>query len=178
MTVFVWDWMTPWERVCVRDSVRVYVCSCLYLCMFETEGVNTHRNVVRGSLGRLLPMHHAGPMKVLDCHDELLHVFLRLALFQTLLLIDVVHEVAAGAQLHHQVVAVLRLQDVQQLGDVGVANHLLDLALAAQVLGYIGVLLGFSLVDHFYCHLRIHKICYYLIYLATPNDHYQGKTLH
>lgn len=101
-----------------------------------------------------LPVHHTRPVQVLNSQHQLPDVLLRLPLVQALLVVDAVHEVAAGTQLHHQVVAVLRLQDVQQLRDVGVADHLLDVALPPQVLGHVRVLLGLPLVYHLDCHLE------------------------
>ena len=55
------------------------------------------------------PVDHPGPMQVLHCGDELPDVSAGFRLLQPLLLIDFVHQVAPGAQLHDQVVAVLRL---------------------------------------------------------------------
>lgn len=101
-----------------------------------------------------LPVNHARPVQVLDSQHQLPDVLLGLPLVQALLVVDAVHQVAAGAQLHHQVVAVLRLQDVEQLRDVGVADHLLDVALAPQVLGHIRVLLRLPLVNHLHRHLE------------------------
>lgn len=98
-------------------------------------------------------MYHPGSVQVLHGQHQLPDVFLSLSLIQVFLVVDAVHEVSAGTQLHYQVIAVLRLQDVQQLCDVGMADHLLDLALPPQILGDIGVLLGLSLVDHLHCHL-------------------------
>lgn len=99
------------------------------------------------------PVNYSRPMQVLHRHDQLAYVFLRVPLFQSFLLVDVVHEVSAGAELHHEVVAVLRLQDVQKLGDVRVADHLLDLTFTPQVLGDVRVLFGLPLVDYFHRHL-------------------------
>lgn len=96
-------------------------------------------------------------MQVLHGQHQLPDVFLCLPLVEAFLVVDAVHEVAARAQLHHQVVAVLRLQDVQQLCDVGMADHLLDVALPPQVLGHIGVFLGLPLVDHLHRHLERSK---------------------
>lgn len=48
-------------------------------------------------------------MQVLHRRDELPDVSAGLPLLQALLLIDLVHEVPPGAQLHDQVVAVFRL---------------------------------------------------------------------
>lgn len=101
-----------------------------------------------------LPVDHTRPVQVLNCQHQLSDVFLSLPLIQALLVVDAVHEVSTGTQLHHQVIAVLCLQNVQQLRDVGVADHLLDVALPPQVLGHIRVLLGLPLVDHLHRHLE------------------------
>lgn len=101
-----------------------------------------------------LPVHHARSVQVFHSQHQLPDVFLGLPLIQALLVIDAVHEVPTGAQLHHEVVAVLRLQDVQELSDVGVADHLLDVTLPPQVLGHIRILLGLPLVNHLYRHLE------------------------
>lgn len=101
-----------------------------------------------------LPVHDSCPVEVLHCQDELPDVFAGFVFLQPLLLIDLVHQVAPRAQLHDQVVAVLSFQDIQQLGNIGVADHLLDLPFPPQVLGDIGVLLCPFLVNYFYCHLR------------------------
>lgn len=102
-------------------------------------------------------MHHTRPVQVLNGQHQLPDVFLGLPLIQAFLIVDAVHEVATGTQLHHQVVAVLRLQDVEQLRDVGVADHLLDVALPPQVLGHIRILLGLPLVDNLHRHLEVLK---------------------
>lgn len=99
-------------------------------------------------------MHYARSVQVFHSQHQLSDVFLGLPLIQALLVIDAVHEVPAGAQLHHEVVAVLRLQDVQELSDVGVADHLLDVTLPPQVLGHIRILLGLPFVNHLYRHLE------------------------
>lgn len=57
----------------------------------------------------LLPVDHAHPVQVLHSGDELPDVPSGLRLLQSLLLVDLVHQVAPGTQLHHQVVAVFRL---------------------------------------------------------------------
>lgn len=101
-----------------------------------------------------LPVDHPGPVQVLHGGDELPDVPAGLSLVQPLLLIDLVHEVTPGAQLHDQVVAVLRLQNIQELGDVRVADHLLNLSLPPQVFGDIRVLFGSLFVDDFDGHLR------------------------
>lgn len=82
-------------------------------------------------------MNHTSPVQVLHSQHQLPDVLLRLSLIQAFLVVDVVHEVPTGTKLHHQVVAVLCLQDVQQLSDVGVADHLLDVTFSPQVLGNI-----------------------------------------
>ena len=74
-------------------------------------------------------MHYTRPVQVFDSKHQLPDVFLSLPLIQPLLVVDTVHEVPTGTELHHKVVAVLRLQDVQQLRNVGVADHLLDVPL-------------------------------------------------
>lgn len=99
-------------------------------------------------------MHDSCPVKVLHCQDELPDVFAGFVLLEPFLLVDLVHQVASRAQLHDQVVAVLSFQYVQQLGNIGVADHLLDLPFPPQVLGDIGVLFGSFLVNYFHCHLR------------------------
>lgn len=99
-------------------------------------------------------MDHTRPVQVLNCQHQLSDVFLSLPLVQVLLVIDAVHEVSTGTQLHHQVIAVLCFQNVQQLRDVGVADHLLYVTLPPQVLGHIRVFFGLSLVDHLYRHLE------------------------
>lgn len=85
----------------------------------------------------LLPVNHTSPVQVLHSQHQLPDVLLRLSLIQAFLVVDVVHEVPTGTKLHHQVVAVLCLQDVQQLSDVGVADHLLDVTFSPKVLGNI-----------------------------------------
>lgn len=92
-------------------------------------------------------------MQVLYGHDQLAYVFLRLPLIQFFLLVNVVHKVSARAELHHKVVAVLRLQDIQKLSDVRVTDHLLDLTFTPQVLGDVRVLFGLPLVNDFHRHL-------------------------
>lgn len=58
---------------------------------------------------RPLPVDHPGPVQVLHRRDELPDVSTGFCLLQPLLLVDFVHQVAPRAQLHDQVVAVLRL---------------------------------------------------------------------
>lgn len=99
-------------------------------------------------------MNNTSPVQVFNGQHQLPNVFLSLPLVQAFLVVDAVHEVATGTQLHHQVVAVLRLQDVQQLCDVGVADHLLYVALPSQVLCHIRVLLGLPFVDHLHSDLE------------------------
>lgn len=57
-------------------------------------------------------MHHPNAVQVLHGRDELPDVSAGLRLLQPLLLVYLVHEVAAGTQLHDQVVTVFRLQDI------------------------------------------------------------------
>lgn len=102
---------------------------------------------------RYSPVNYSRPMQVLYRHDQLAYVFLRIPLVQSFLLVDVVHEVSARAELHHEVVAVLRLQDIQKLSDVRMTDHLLDLTFTPQVLRDIGVLFGLPLVNDFHRHL-------------------------
>ena len=84
-----------------------------------------------------LPVHYTRPVQVLNGQHQLPDVLLSLPLVQAFLVVDAVHEVPTGTQLHHEIVTVLRLKDVQQLRDIGVADHLLDVALPPQVLGYV-----------------------------------------
>lgn len=113
-------------------ALTIFLKTFIFCSIFEEQ-------CVYGSLfvSVYLPVHYTRPVQVLNGQHQLTDVFLSLPLIQALLIIDEVHEVPAGTQLHHQVVAVLRLQDVQQLRDVGVTDHLLDVALPPQVLGHI-----------------------------------------
>lgn len=72
-------------------------------------------------------MNYACPMKMFYCQNELPDVFACFMFFKSLFLIDLVHQVATRAKLHDKVVAVFSFQYIQQLGDVWVADHLLDL---------------------------------------------------
>lgn len=104
-----------------------------------------------------LPVDHPRPVQVLHCRDELPDISASFRFLQPLLLIYLVHQVAPRTQLHDQVVAVFRLQDIEELGDIRVADHLLDLPLSPKVFGDIGVFFGSLLVDDFYGHLRRHQ---------------------
>lgn len=102
----------------------------------------------------LSPVDHPSAVQVLHGRDELPDVSAGFGLIQAFLLVDLVHEVPTGAQLHDQVVAVFCLQDVQELRDIRMADHLLDLALSPQVFGDIGVLFGSLLIDDLDGNLR------------------------
>ena len=54
-------------------------------------------------------MYDAGLVQVVHGRDDLSDVASRLELVESLAAADARHEVSAGTQLHHQVVAVLRL---------------------------------------------------------------------
>ena len=89
-----------------------------------------------------------------NCQHKLPDIFARFMLLQPFFLIDLVHQVATGAQLHDKVVAVLSFQYIQQLSNIRVADHLLDLPFPSQILGDIGVLFSSFLVNYFHCHLK------------------------
>lgn len=101
-----------------------------------------------------LPVDHSHPVQVLHGRDKLPDVSAGFRLLQPLLLVYLVHQVAPRTQLHDQVVAVVRLQDVKELRNVGMADHLLDLPLSPKVFGDIGVFFGSLFVNDFYGHLR------------------------
>lgn len=101
-----------------------------------------------------LPVNDTQAVQVVHGRDNLADEFLHLALLQALVSGDVLHEVAAGTALRHQVVAVLRLQHLQQLHDVGVPHLLQQPTLAPQILAHIRVSLGSLLVDHLHGNLH------------------------
>lgn len=88
-----------------------------------------------------------------NCQDKLPDVFACFMLLKSFFLIDLVHQVATRAQLHDKVVAVFSFQYIQQLSNIWVADHLLDLPFPSQILSDIGVLFGSFLVNYFHCHL-------------------------
>ena len=111
---------------------------------------------IRGSAHAWLsPVNHPRTVQVFHRRDELPDVSAGLGFIQPFLFVDLVQEVATRTQLHDQVVAVLCLQDVQELCDVGVSDHLLDLPLSTQVFGDVGVFLGSFLIDDLDSYLRL-----------------------
>lgn len=88
-----------------------------------------------------------------NCQDKLPDIFARFVFLKPFFLVDLVHQVATRAQLHDKVVAVFSFEYIQQLSNIWVADHLLDLPFPSQILGDISVLFGSFLVNYFHCHL-------------------------
>ena len=59
------------------------------------------------------------------------------------------HEFAARAQFGDQIVVVPRVQDFEQLNNIGMTNHLKELRFATQILINVLILSRLLLVDHF-----------------------------
>lgn len=108
-------------------------------------------NFTRGLL--TLPVNYSCPVKMFNCQDKLPDILACFMLLKSFFLVNLVHQVATRAQLHDKVVAVLSFQYIQQLSNIWVADHLLDLTFSSQILGDIGVLFGSFLVNYFHCHL-------------------------
>lgn len=100
-----------------------------------------------------LPVNYSCPVQMFNCQDKLPDIFACFMLLKPLFLVDLVHQVATRTQLHNKVVAVFSFQYIQQLSNIGVADHLLDLPFPSQILGDIGVFFGSFLVNYFHCHL-------------------------
>lgn len=81
-----------------------------------------------------VPVADAELVDVVDARDELLEVLAGLLFLQPLVLHDLVEELAAFHELHHQVQVLLGLDDLVDLHDVGVVQLLEDLDLATDAL--------------------------------------------
>ena len=79
-------------------------------------------------------MHDSELVDVLDAGDDLLEEAAALGLLDARLLDDVVEKLAAVRVLHDEVQLLGRLDDLVELDDVRVADHLQDLDLAGHAL--------------------------------------------
>ena len=70
------------------------------------------------------------------------------------MLADVIHQFATGAQLGDEIVAVVRLDDLEQLNDVVLADHLEQLRFSPKILSDVDIIASLPLVNDFYSNLQ------------------------
>lgn len=91
-------------------------------------------------------------MEVLDSTDDLLEELAGLLLLQFLLLDDVVEEFAPTDELHDQEQLLGRLDDFEELDDVGVPDQLQNVNLSSDSL-HVSLPRNLALLQDFDCHL-------------------------
>ena len=85
-------------------------------------------------------MHDVQLVKILHSGDDLVKEFEGLRLLNTLVLDDVVEELASIRILHDKIELLWRLNDFVQLDDIGMANHLQNMDFPCNSLNIIDIL--------------------------------------
>ena len=103
-----------------------------------------------------VPVNDAQLVEVLDAADDLLEEFAGFGLLELLLLHDVVEELAPAHELHYQKQLLRRLNDFEQLDDVGMPDELQYVNFASHSL-HVSISRDFALFEDFDRHLGKQK---------------------
>lgn len=98
-------------------------------------------------------MHNTRLVQVVDSRNHLSDVLPGFRFVQPLPAADAGHEITTTAVLRHDVVAVLRLQGLEELNDVVMTNLLQQATLAPHVPTHVGIFLSLLLIDDLDGHL-------------------------
>lgn len=143
-------------RRVARTAARCLELHALFVRVGETEvdQLQVLLVVEQQILRFQVAMHDAQLVQVLNRALDLLEVLAGFLLRELLLLDDVVEEFAPRHVLHDEEKLVGRFDDLEELDDVGVADHLQDLDLSRDAL-HVGLLHDFFLLQDFNSNLNI-----------------------
>ena len=103
-----------------------------------------------------IPMNNSQLVEVLDAADDLLEEFAGFGFLELLLFHDVVEELAPAHELHDQKQLLRRLDDFEQLDDIGMPDELQNVNFASDTLD-VSISRDFALFEDFDRHLGKQK---------------------